>query len=65
MYQAERQPKAFPLGSDTTAECGGCLAEQVEGLYQMHLDHLELIGDLLTSRAELRQKLEIHERFGL
>lgn len=52
-----------PHGEEIKAECGGCLADQVEGLYQLSLDLLDLVADTLTSHAELRRKVEGFERF--
>jgi hypothetical protein len=68
VYVAEKQPTAFPLGKgrngeEITAECGGCLAEEVEGLYQLNLDLLDLVAATLISRAELRRKLRRYETF--
>lgn len=54
---------AGPEGQEIKAECGGCLADQVEELYQLTLDLLDLFADSLTSRAELRVELDRHKRF--
>lgn len=66
VYVPEYRPTAYPLleveGSRVTAECGGCLAEQVEGLYQINLDLLDLLADLLLSRAELRSELAMRKK---
>jgi hypothetical protein len=70
IYPFEGRPHAHilgtgPRGERITAECGGCIAEEVEGLYQTVLDLMDTIADQLTAHAELRRKLETQERFGL
>lgn len=69
-YAAEMVPKAYALGRGSNheeihAECGGCLAEEVEGLYQQLLDTLDVMADALTARAEMRRELERSRKFGL
>jgi len=54
-----------PNGERFRAECGGCVAELMEQLYQLNLDLLDTMADTLTSHAELRVKLESRVRFGL
>jgi hypothetical protein len=67
VYAADRRPTAYPLlevdAYRVEAECGGCLGEQVEALYQINLDLLDLIADLLLSRAQLRHSKELQARF--
>jgi hypothetical protein len=68
IYPAEGKITARPLGEGEggeriKAECGGCIGEQVEGLYQLTLDLLDLVADTLRSRAEIRRELERHRRF--
>ena len=68
MYAAEKRPAAYPLGrggngEQIHAECGGCLATDTEELYQVALDLLDTIADLLRSRAELRAEKARMERF--
>ena len=68
IYPHEGQATARPLGKgpngeEIKAECGGCLADQVEGLYQLTLDLLDLAADTLTSRAELRRELDRYKHF--
>jgi hypothetical protein len=68
IYPNEGQATARALGSgpqgeEIKAECGGCVGEQVEELYQLTLDLLDLVADTLTSRAQLRADLERHKRF--
>ena len=49
----------FPQnGSTPAAECGACVAEEVEFIYAKYLDVLDLTADLLRSHCELRRKTE-------
>jgi hypothetical protein len=68
IYPHEGQATARALGTgpnqeQITAECGGCLGDQVEELYQLTLDLLDLVADTLTSRAQIRRELEMAKRF--
>lgn len=70
VYVAERQPSLRPLGQgpnheEIHAECGACIAADVEALYQVNLDLLDLIADTLTSRAQLRAELDRFKKFSL
>lgn len=65
MYAAEKRPTGYQIGADTKAECGGCIAADLDALYHAYLDVLDLAADAMTARAEMRQKLETAQRFGI
>lgn len=54
---------AGPNGEEIKAECGGCIAEQVEELYQVTLDMLDLVAEALIARAHMRRDLERIQKF--
>jgi hypothetical protein len=68
IYAAERRPQALAIGKGANgeeihAECGGCLADDIDALYQAYLDALDLVADTLKSRAEMRRDLERFRKF--
>lgn len=57
LYVADRQPGYKPL-TGAAAECGACLGEQIDAVYQQFLDALDVIADLLRAHAEIRIRNE-------
>lgn len=58
VYAPDSRPRTLAIQGaaegKVRAECGGCLAEQVDALWTLHLDLLDLAADALTGRALIR-----------
>jgi hypothetical protein len=61
VYAPDSRPRALAIQGaaegSVRAECGGCLAEQVDVLWMLHLDLLDLAADALTGRALVREAM--------